>query len=124
DYSVFNDELVTLGDAGEIQEVGGHGFGDVETGPRVWRATDLIGDYARLVQNDGFRNYGYVNDIIIRNGQIAATVISPDSGYGAGGYYAYPYTGYTDGDYYDLPYGDDEVGAVEPFEYDRMTLVD
>ena len=121
DYSIFNDNVTYLDAANQIQQVEGDGIGKVETGPRVWRATDLIGDYARVKRGDRFGNYGYVNDLIIRNGQIAATVVSPDSGYGRGGSYAYPYPGYTAGDYYNLPYAEDELGGVEPFEYDRMS---
>ena len=127
DYSIFNEAYVTAEDAAtEIQEVEGDGFGEVETGPRVWRATDLIGDYARIQDAGTYQNYGYVNDMIIRNGQIAATVISPDTGYGVGvgSSYAYPYTGYTGGDYYDLPYSRTDVDALEPYDYDRMTLRD
>ncbi|HEV7344898.1 MAG TPA: PRC-barrel domain-containing protein [Devosia sp.] len=127
DYSVFNegyaydDAYVTATSAAtDIQEVGGDGFDTLETGPSVWRATDLIGDYARIRDADTYQNYGYVNDIIIRDGEIAATVISADAGYGAPGYYAYPYTGYAGGDYYDVPYGRTEVDTLEPYDYNRM----
>jgi sporulation protein YlmC with PRC-barrel domain len=110
----------------QIGEVGGDGAGVVETGPRVWRAPDLIGDYARVRDGDAFMNYGYVEDIIVRDGQIAAVLVSGDQAYG-GGYRAFPYTGYgyangwTPGlGYYDLPYDRTDVEALEPFEDDQI----
>ena len=97
------------------------------TGPRAWRATDAIGDFARLKDGDGYANYGYVDDLIIRGGEIAAVVVSPDVGVGAAapGVYAYPYYGYDYGwdpglNTYDLPYDREEVGALEPFDYERF----
>lgn len=70
----------------------------------------------------GYRDYGYVNDVIIADGRVQAVVVNPDVSYGRG-YYAYPYYSpyaYGYGPYYDLPYGADEVGAMEPFEYERL----
>lgn len=70
----------------------------------------------------GYRDYGYVNDVIIADGRVQAVVVNPDLAYGRG-YYAYPYYSpynYGYGPYYDLPYGEDEVGSVEPFEYERL----
>lgn len=94
----------------------------VATGPRAYKATELLGDYVRL--KDGV-NYGYVRDIAFTNdGRLHAVVVQPDVTYtGAGGYFAYPYYGYGYGfdpglDTYDLPYDRDAVAGYEPFEYD------
>ena len=55
-----------------------------------------------------YRGYGYVQDLIFRDGEVAATVVDRNAGYGTGGRYAYPYFGYNygwypGGRYYDLP---------------------
>lgn len=102
------------------------GVDDLEPGFRAWRVSELIGDYARIRDGDSYMNYGYVNDLIMRDGQIAATVIEGDAGFG-GGYYASPFYGYGYGwepgrEYYDLPYTRDEIGGLEPFEYNRFAL--
>ena len=124
------------------------GIDDADFQGRAFRLSELIGDYARLrgeqgqkmdpsVDEEGvvaeevqpigaMRNYGYVSDVIIRDGRIAATVVDPASAYGRG-YYAYPYYGY-DYDYgwepgdefYDLPYDEAEVGELGSFEYGEM----
>lgn len=126
DYTLFTDQVVAAGDAAtDIVEVEGDGLGTVNTGPRVWRATELIGDYVRLRDGDVFTNYGYVDDLIIRDGQIAAVVVSPDVTWGTPGYYAYPYYGYGYGwnpglDYYELPYERTEIEVLEPLDYERF----
>ena len=124
------------------------GTDDAEFGGRAFRLSELIGDYARLrgeqgqqvepevdeqaaVEENmqpmtGMRNYGYVSDVIIKDGQIAATVVDAANAYGPG-YYAYPYFGYgydrnwePGYEYYDLPYGEEEVGELEEFEYGEV----
>ena len=119
DYSLFRDGYLRLGDAANlIQEVEGDGWGEVVTGPRIWRATELIGDYARLIDGSVFTEYGLINDIIIRDGQVAAAVVSPDL---EGRAYAYPYYGWTAGSpFYDLPYDAAEADILEPFDYDQI----
>ena len=111
---------------GEFGEDIVRGVDDLDPGVRAWRLSELIGDYARLRDDDGEVDYGYVNDVIIRDGQIAATVIDPGVGFGTG-YYAYPYYGYGYGygwgpgePSYDLPYTRDEVAGLEEFEYERF----
>lgn len=123
-FGEYGTEVITAAEAGTsiISEVD-----DAYTGDRAWRASEVIGDYARLGDNSAYRNYGYVNDLILRNGEVAAVVVEPDSSYGYDGYQAYPYYGY-DADYgwnpgnnyYDLPYDETEVGAMEPFDYNRL----
>lgn len=128
DYSLFAQDYITAdGVAQNIQQVDGGWFDDSETGPYVWRASELIGEYARLAPEGTTvaENYGYVNDLIIVDGTLRATVVSPDVGWGTGGYYAYPYTGYRRGaDYYDIPYNETEARGLEPFEYNRLGMLD
>jgi sporulation protein YlmC with PRC-barrel domain len=125
DYSLFQDNYLMLQDAkSQIQEVDGDGWGEIVTGPRLWRATELIGDYARLLDGDVFTEYGLIDDIILRDGNIVAAVVSPDL---AGRYYAYPYygSGWAAGSpYLDLPYNAAEADTLEPFEYDQLETLE
>ena len=94
--------------------------GDVNTGPREFRVTEMIGDYATL---GGETGAGYVNDVIFdEDGKLQAVVVN-QSGAMGGGYRAYPYTGYDNGfdpglNTYDMPYTEDEVGGMQPFDYE------
>ena len=131
DWYGLGDEVAVTGSVSEQEVVGG--LDDAELGPRAYRASEVIGDYARIRgADDTPQNYGYVNDLIISEGQVQAVVVNPDMAYGRG-YYAYPYYGpygydagygpgygYGTGPYYDLPYGETEVGEAEPFEYEGM----
>ncbi|HEV7433596.1 MAG TPA: PRC-barrel domain-containing protein [Pseudorhizobium sp.] len=112
-----------------------------ELGPRAWRASELIGDIARIrgdgaeeagnagtvAQNRpmGYQGYGYVDDLIFNDGKIVAAVVDRDAGYGTRGRFAYPFYGYNYGwapgnRYYDMPYNRDEASTVEPFDEDRL----
>ncbi|MFN7103211.1 MAG: PRC-barrel domain-containing protein [Pseudorhizobium sp.] len=120
---------------------------DEELGPRAWRASELIGDIARIRGDEGnmagqqtgqaqgtavapdrqmaYQGYGYVNDLIFDNGRIVAAVVDRDAGYGTRGRFAYPFYGYGYGwapgsRYYDMPYSRDEATAIEPFNEDRL----
>ncbi|SDD46554.1 PRC-barrel domain-containing protein [Ruegeria marina] len=75
--------------AGEIIE----GVDDQALGSELWRASDLMGDYVRVV-GDGERwvNFGYVSDLMINDGAITATLVRTTVRYGPGTY-AYPYHG-------------------------------
>lgn len=95
-YAVPADETGgEIAGAEEVAEVSGGAFEDVETGPNVWRATELLNNTARLQEGEAYENYGLVNDIILRDGQIAAVLVTPDAGAGApaGTMYGYPYGG-------------------------------
>jgi len=116
-YSAHEARLTATEAAGEVALVD-----DVAAGVRAWRARELIGDYAYLEDRVG---YGYVDDLIFREGRLESVVIRPDVGYGDAGYYAYPYHGYDYGwhpgyDYYQLPYTEEEAADLEPFEYDEL----
>lgn len=94
---------------------------------RPWRVSELIGSYARLKGPNGNVNYGYVRDLIIRNGQVVATVVDAHNGVGARGYYAYPYYGYAGGwgwgwaaPYYNLPYNQRQAAQMPTFDYSQM----
>lgn len=124
EYGLFEDSWAT---AGRLTDEPVSDLDDDPLGPRAWRASELIGDYARLRDGDAFTDYGYVNDLILSSGEVSAVVVSPDvGGYGAG-YRAYPFYGYGAGwgwtpgaQYYDMPYGANEVGDVDVFDYERM----
>lgn len=122
DYTLFTDEIITAGvSETAISEVSGDGAGVVATGPRVWQARELISDYVRVRDGDGYVNYGYVDDIVIQEDKISAVVVRTDVTWGTPGAYAYPYYGYSSGwrpgsAYYDLPYQRNEVGELDPFD--------
>lgn len=87
----------------------------VNTGPRNWKLSSLLGDYAALEDEAG---YGYVDEVLFsEEGKLQAVIIE------SGGYpYAYPFYGYGYGwdpglGTYGLPYGAGDVGAMEPFDY-------
>jgi len=120
DYGFWNDEPIQNGavDSDIVEGV------DDEPIPRAWRASELIGDYARLQNDDGYNDYGYVSDLILRDNQVAAVVIQPRTEYGPG-YRAYPYYGYGSGwdagsPNYDMPYTEDDVRDTERFDYNRF----
>lgn len=105
------------------------GVDDKELGMELWRASDLIGDYVR-VQGDGtdWVNFGYVSDVLIDDGSIAATLVSTTARYGMGTYaYPYPrgssaaYGGWTpNATIQDLPILVGDATTLPQFEMDRM----
>lgn len=125
DYDLF-------GAAGfDVAAKPGSGVRRVEEGtagtgqPRVWRASELIGDTARLKNK---ADYGYVQDLIFdRQGKLTAVVVEPrfTGDRNAAGPYAFPYYGYGAGfdpglDYYGLPYDSADVGTLNRFDAGRM----
>jgi sporulation protein YlmC with PRC-barrel domain len=122
DYGNWGDAWTTTG-VDDVGEEIAAGIDDLAL-PRAWRVSELIGDAARLTEDAGYANYGYVNDLILRDGEVAAVVVNPAVGYG-GGYRAFPYYGYGGGwnagaPYYDMPYAEDDIGGVEEFDYERL----
>lgn len=123
EYSVFEADYLRAEEVASeiVPEVD-----DAPTGPRAWRATELMGDYARLLEDDRFVNYGYVNDLVLKDGELAAVLVTPNAAWGWGpGPYAYPYYGYGYGwrpgaEYYDLPYEREDVAELERFDPERM----
>jgi sporulation protein YlmC with PRC-barrel domain len=118
DY-VYKDPVLMQVEAGHRQVV----QSDPATGWQLWKASDLLEDYAYLNENVG---YGWVSDLIFTaEGDLHAVVVNADAVYG-GGYYAYPYYGYGYGWYPGAPYyylgydRDDVVNMSEAFDYDQM----
>ncbi len=111
EYSLFAGEEP---DVATLSEEVRSGLDDQELGPRAWRISELVGDFARIRQDEGFRDYGYVSDVLIDGGRVVAAVVNPDYTYGIRGPIAYPYygEGFRPGSrYYDMPYDEDEVRA-------------
>jgi hypothetical protein len=118
EYSTWADAYLRKAETGRTQVVDS----DLATGPRAWKATELIGDDAFMTDYAG---YGGVRDLIFtQDGNLHAVVVNAYAGYG-GGYRAFPYYGYSYGwnpsysNYY-LGYGPDEVAELPAFDYDEM----
>lgn len=123
DYNVFDifgdepdEERITQADTSSVAVVDD----DLVAGVGVFKATDLIGDYAYL--SDGER-YGYIADIIVSDGTISA-IVSNAAADGRRGYYAYPYGGQgfvmPNGPRYDMQYDATEVDTIENFDYNQL----
>jgi len=93
---------------------------DLSAGESVFKATDLMGDYAYLADTVC---YGYVADLLIQDGSISA-VVSDAASYGRSGYYAYPYEDGRvtpmDGSRYRMPYTQAQIDTIETFDYERL----
>ncbi|CAM3918344.1 PRC-barrel domain-containing protein [Vreelandella rituensis] len=118
EYGLFaSDEYITKQELSQTQQV----EDDLETGPGIWKLTDLLDDYATVGEAIG---YGYIDNMLFsREGEVQAVIVEPDSDYGAGTY-AYPFYGYGYGwapgyPAYSLQYDADEVGEMESFDYER-----
>lgn len=118
DYAAAAGDRGTIrkGEAGKVATV----EEEADVGSGLFKATDILGDSAYL-NND--QRYGYVSDIIVNDGKLAA-VVSDVRGASGRGYYGFPYTGATawtrDPGRYDIPYGPDEITVVQIFDYDKM----
>jgi sporulation protein YlmC with PRC-barrel domain len=117
DYLIFGDRSPLLKEeADRIVTVDEEG----QTGTKIFKATDLIGDYAYLNEDV---QYGYVNDLLVQKGKVSAVVIDA-SRYARPGYYAFPYR--ADGGWrpsslrYQLPYVEGEIATIDTFDYDLM----
>ncbi len=110
----FDEQLITALDTTSTQPVDD----DLVAGPGIFKATDLIGDYAYLQDNV---RYGYVSDLIVHDGALSAVVMDGGA-YGRRGYYGYPYSaqGYMNGGRYDMPYTAEQIGTIENFDYQQM----
>lgn len=119
DYDVFgnywdNAQTVTADETATTQKVDSN----VAVGPDIFKATDLIGDYAYL--SDG-TPYGYISDLIVQDGAISA-IVTDAATYGWPGYYAYPFAdrGSMIGSRYELQYPATEVETIESFNYENL----
>jgi PRC-barrel domain len=118
EYSTWADGYLTKPEAGQTQAV----ESDLATGPRAWKATELLRDDAFLTDNT---RYGAINDLIFTaDGTLHAVVVNASANYG-GGDRAFPFYGYGYGwapgypSYY-LGYDRAAVTNLEPFDYDKM----
>ncbi len=120
DYDVFADYWMDENMITESQtESTGLVNDDLTSGPGVFKATDLMGDYAFL--SDGVP-YGYVADLIVEDGSLAGLVADASS-YGRSGYYAYPYSPRTSpavNTRYQLPYDAVQLDTIQNFDYDQL----
>ncbi len=93
---------------------------DLIAGPKIFKATDLIGSYAYLSDE---MPYGYVSDIIVQDNAITA-IITDAAAYGRPGFYAYPYGYYGESPMgrtrYDMPYSGAEVDTIGSFDYEQL----
>lgn len=115
-YSLFSQGVLSLPEARSVAQTAE----GPATGPRLWKISSLIDDYAVLPGN---RGYGYVEDVVFdQKGAVKAVLVNRDIALG-GGPYAFPFV--RDGwdpfdDYYGLPYSDNELAELEPFDYGRL----
>ncbi len=99
---------------------------DVATGPRTWKISDVIDDYASIESEEG---YGYITDALFTsNGIMQAIIVKPSSETFGSGPRAYPFYGYPEGwrpgrTHYTLPYASEEVKALPVFDYDRYESI-
>lgn len=96
---------------------------DVSTGPRTWKISDILNDYASLKGGEG---YGYITDALFSSaGMMQAIIINPSNvDSGKGGPRAYPFYGYREGwrpgdSHYWLPYAKEDVEKLPPFDYEQ-----
>ena len=121
DYDVFDglfeEETITEDEAQTTETL----EGSVATGPNIFKATDLIGDYVYI--SDGMR-YGYIADILVEDGAVAA-IVTDAAAYGRPGYYAYPYSyrgvSPDQGPRYVMPYPTSLLDTIEQFDYEQLT---
>ncbi|GAB2793731.1 hypothetical protein GCM10027040_20090 [Halomonas shantousis] len=117
DYGLFSSDYITKQDLSNTRQVDD----DVTTGPRVWKLSELLDDYASIGDGEG---YGYVDNVLFnRDGEIQAIVIEADTAYG-GEPYAYPFYGYAYGwdptyTSYALPYEEADLDDITVFDYEE-----
>lgn len=92
----------------------------VATGPREFRVNELIGDYARLRQGQG---YGSVRDVVFRkDGSLIAVLVNRDVRYGSGmfsyPFYGYGYAWHPGSNYYAIPFNADELSVEQSRKID------
>ncbi|MBB3189238.1 PRC-barrel domain-containing protein [Halomonas cerina] len=123
DYNLFDDEYVD--DAyifkGGLQHTT-QVESDVMTGPRIWKITDILDDFASLGKDTGV---GYITDALLtREGVLQAIVVEPSGTEFGEGPYAYPIYGHPDvwqpgAMHYELPYSREELSSLPSFDYDK-----
>ncbi|XKH61776.1 PRC-barrel domain-containing protein [Halomonas sediminis] len=119
EYGLFaSDDYITAQNLSQTQQ---QVEDDLDTGPGIWKLTDLLDDYATVGEAIG---YGYVDNMLFsRDGEVQGVIVDSDTAYGRGPY-AYPFYGYGYGwgpgySAYSLQYDEDEIGEMKPFDYER-----
>lgn len=127
DYDLFNSADFSGADVDSNVAAGAD---DERLGGKLWRASELIDTYARVKgDDDTWANFGFVNDILIDDGQIEATVVNTTAAHGPT-VYAYPYdrvrndedsAWWVPGDpTYDIPVLLSDASDQAQFDPDRM----
>ena len=112
----FGQSVLYKSEAQRFQDINSN---ELETGPRLWQLSEVLGDYAYLSDR---RGYGFIRDFIIsKDGAVKALIVNAELGYG-GGYRALPYRGprHSLGPYYNTGYGIDDIMALPNFDYSRL----
>lgn len=114
------DDYTPLSEDGVVTRIIGEGEGQR---PDAFRATELIGDFARTRQGDsGFENFGVIEDLLIDNDQVVAIIIEPDVGLGLQDSYAVTFKDYAGGEWttaastFDLNFERDEMEQAGVFD--------
>ena len=120
DYSLFKEDFFSKVDEGDIDGV----TEDVRTGPRIWKATELLDDYMVIEAGEP---YGYVTDLVFDDsGNLRSVVASASNAeLGDAGVYAYPWYGYDYGwrpelDRYSVPYTTEQIAGLSVFDYEEL----
>ncbi|MFN7023485.1 MAG: PRC-barrel domain-containing protein [Pseudorhizobium sp.] len=120
-YTMFDESgILTRADTMVVGEI--EGGPEVDVGSRVFRAYDLLGDHAYF---EDMGRWGYVNDLVVRDGRIAAIVVQV-ADQGQSRHYAYPFDDAAQGDFdpgnrrYTPPLNENALAEIEEFDYDRL----
>lgn len=121
EYTMFDETgILTRADTAVVGEV--KGASDINVGDKVFRAYDLLGDHAYF-KNMG--RWGYVNDLVVRDGRIAAVVVQV-ADQERSRHYAYPFDEAGEDDFnagnrrYTPPLNENALAEIEEFDYDRL----
>jgi sporulation protein YlmC with PRC-barrel domain len=120
EYGLFEDDFFSRLDVGAVGAV----TEDVRTGPRVWKATELLDDYALIEPGEP---YGYVSDLVFDDaGRLKSVIVNASNAeLGYLGDYAYPWYGHEQGwrpeaRAYQLPYTREQIAGLTVFDYERF----
>ncbi|SHF27622.1 PRC-barrel domain-containing protein [Modicisalibacter ilicicola DSM 19980] len=118
DYGLFDEAYVTRSDLQDLAEI----EDDVATGPRVWKLSELLSDYA--VKEDG-SGFGHVSNVLFsQRGEMQAVIVEPSADEQTKGPYAYPFHGYDDEwaprqGAFELPASPGNGEGMQAFDYSR-----
>lgn len=120
EYGLFEEDFFSILDVGEVDPV----TEDLRTGPGIWKATELLDDYAIIEPGEP---YGYVSDLVFDDaGNLKSVIVNASNAdIGYLGNYAYPWYGHEQGwkpgaRAYSLPYTREEIAGLTVFDYERF----